>query len=177
MQRHRILSGDSVDSDTLQKGNTAARVLAICQCRFPRMSNFWPPISLSHADSLAVIEASLTSVKYAVYHIVGHLLLCTLGYRGLTDTIFTAAGAGFIGGAMFTLPYLMLLSREVLSTAPEDDDAQSHFRRLLLLGAEMLYSAVAGGLGMGSLDGWSAIPSIAADFRYCLGCRVFEYTL
>ncbi|KAF5370454.1 hypothetical protein D9615_009719 [Tricholomella constricta] len=112
----------------------------------------------SHADPLAVIEASLTSVKYAFYHTFGYLFLNALGYHHPTTTTFLRAiGGGFIGGAIFTVPYLILLLPGDARSSREYDGNNfgSSLRQLLLLGAEMLYSAVAGGVGMLILNGWN----------------------
>lgn len=122
-------------------------------CTESPLSIFRRNWDFSHADPFAVIEVLLTSVKYAFYQTLGYTIFCALGYHHSATTIISAAFGGFIGGAIFTLPYLALLL-----PMGEDvhNDLGSPREQLLVLGTEMMYSAFAGGVGTIALDGWSS---------------------
>ncbi|RDB28578.1 hypothetical protein Hypma_014881 [Hypsizygus marmoreus] len=105
----------------------------------------------SDADPLAVVEASLTSVKYAFYQTVGYIVLCAVGCPD-TITVISAANKGFIGGAIFTVPYLILLLPPVQGTREQPGSCRE---RVALLATEMMYSAIAGGVGVVIRDEWS----------------------
>lgn len=109
-----------------------------------------------HVDPLAVVEASLTSVKYAFYQTLGYIIVNAFGYHDPSTTILSASFGGFIGGAIFTIPYLILLLPMFEDHSHSTDPILLSFgrRHAKLLGTEMLYSAVAGGMGMITIDGY-----------------------
>ncbi|KAF8072203.1 hypothetical protein FPV67DRAFT_1749069 [Lyophyllum atratum] len=152
----QVLPSVRTDSKALSERMTTISIPSVPQCKPLPSSDLGFPKPFSHVDPLAVIEASLTSVKYAFYHTFGHLFLASLGYHSPTTTFLTSIGGGFIGGAVFTVPYLIVLPRDLtLPSESGGDDLDGHCsHRLLLLGVEMLYSAMAGGVGMVFLDGW-----------------------
>ncbi|KNZ77583.1 hypothetical protein J132_05117 [Termitomyces sp. J132] len=90
------------------------------------------------------MEASLTSVKYALYHAIGHWTCLVIGcYNTSVTSYLRTVTAGFVGGAIFTIPYLFLLGRS--DSLNSDLDLSRGW--LQHFGAEMLYSAIAGGVG------------------------------
>lgn len=115
-----------------------------------------------HVDPLAIIEASLTSMKYAFYQSVGYALFYFLGHEDPVTTLLSAAVGGFIGGAVFTIPYLIILLRTpetaaAAAVAGGVEDLGSFGTQVWLLGSETLYSGIAGGVGVvvvGTMDGW-----------------------
>jgi len=106
----------------------------------------------NNADPLVILEASLTSIKYALYQAVGCSVLWACGVTGLSTTILSSTSIGFIGGAIFTVPYLILL---FVMPDQDHEDIDSSSRRAYLLGKEMMYSAVSGGVGVVLFEGWS----------------------
>ncbi|KAG6910257.1 hypothetical protein DXG01_012068 [Tephrocybe rancida] len=104
----------------------------------------WSIPTLPQTDPLIIIEASLTSVKYAIYHVIGYYTRHIIGRHDATATTYTRTIAGgFIGGALFTIPYLFLLQRRN-PVEGSGTEAES---------VEILYSAIAGGVGALVLGG------------------------
>jgi hypothetical protein len=48
-------------------------------------------------------------VKYAFYQVFGYSIFRAHGFSASSATILSSAIGGFIGGAIFTVPYLILL--------------------------------------------------------------------
>lgn len=100
-------------------------------------------------DSFVIVETLLTSVKYAIYHAIGHCIRHSAGYCDATATSYLRnVTVGFVGGAIFTIPYLFLLVRNDSLTRRDSevyiDHSHDWFRQL---GAELFYSTIAGGVG------------------------------
>ncbi|KAG6910256.1 hypothetical protein DXG01_012067 [Tephrocybe rancida] len=112
------------------------------------------PWFLPQTDPFTIIETSLTSVKYAIYHTIGHYARHTIGSHNATATTYLRTiGGGFIGGAIFTIPYLFLLRRNSSNSSRNEDESDLDVQWLPCLCAEMLYSGIAGGVGALALGG------------------------
>ncbi|KAF9463925.1 hypothetical protein BDZ94DRAFT_578353 [Collybia nuda] len=78
----------------------------------------------------------------------------------------TSASCGFIGGAVFTVPYLVLLP----IGSPVQEDFGSIRQQIVVLGKEMMFSAVAGGIGMIVLDSeWDGRGGVCGIVQGLLG--------
>lgn len=133
----------------------------------------------NNVDPLDILEISLTSVKYAFYQILGCSTLRAFGFIAPSTAILSSAVIGFIGGAVFTVPYLILL---FFKQETVNEDISSHCLRMCILnlGKELMCSSVAGGVGAVLFEGWSAEgpligigqgfmgPFIAFSMAYCL---------
>jgi hypothetical protein len=92
-------------------------------------------------------------VKYAFYQVLGYTTFRFLGYYSPNATAMTSVSCGFIGGAILTVPYLILLFPKGWQA---HDDFGSFKQQANVLGKEMMFSAFAGGVGMLAFEGyWS----------------------
>ncbi|KAH0584885.1 hypothetical protein H2248_008164 [Termitomyces sp. 'cryptogamus'] len=119
----------------------------------------------SRVDPFAIIEASLTSVKYALYHVVGSSVLRSVCPCNLpANSLLTSALSGFIGGALFTIPFLVFLRQGDDVTCTESFPFQ-----FSLVGAEFFYSMIGGGAGILALGDQSYIGIALGMFRGLIG--------
>lgn len=125
----------------------------------------------NNADPLDVLETSLTSVKYALYQVLGCSTLRAFGSAAPSATILPSAIGGFIGGAIFTVPYLILLFFKYEPV--QDLDACCLRMYLLNLGKEMMYSSVSGGVGVVLFEGWSGEGFLVGMGRGFTGPFIF----
>jgi hypothetical protein len=125
----------------------------------------------NYADLFTVMEASLTSVKYAFYQALGFSTLRAFGlatHHIPSATLLSSASIGFVGGTIFTVPYLILLSftRKSPHEDPEHCCERVYF---MCLGKEMVYSAVSGGVGVVVFKGCSVEDVLASVGRGLVG--------
>jgi hypothetical protein len=133
----------------------------------------------NNVDPLDILETSLTSVKYAFYQMLGYSTLQAFGLIAPSTTALSSAIVGFIGGAVLTVPYLILL---FFKHETVNEENSSHCLRMCILnlGKELMCSSVAGGAGAVLYEGWSVEslligmgqgltgPFIAFAVAYCL---------
>lgn len=130
-------------------------------------------MALYDADPLAVLETSLTSVKYAFYQGLGCSTLRAFGSAAPSATNHSSAVGGFIGGAIFTVPYLILVLFKD-NAVQEDLDSFCCIRPYVVnLGKEMMSSSISGGVGVVLLEGWSREGLLVGMSRGFVGPFVF----
>jgi hypothetical protein len=107
-----------------------------------------------NVDPFTVLEVSLTPVKYAFYQVLGFSTLRAFRLAASSATLISSANIGFVGGTVFTIPYLFLLSFAHKS-AHEDPEPCCERVYFMCWCKEMMYSAASGGVAVIVFEGWS----------------------